>query len=174
MASLLKNIRSKNPNVTISLDTNYDSTEEWKGLDDVFPLLDVFLPNEVEAKNISETSDIVQAIDYFSKRVENTVITLGEEGVIAVGKDKTTGKCKEWKQSAFLRTVFKDGDIIDPTGAGDAFNAGFIYGWKKYGHSIPHGLRYGNAMASLCVRNIGACKTVYSIGQVEQVLAQNV
>jgi bifunctional ADP-heptose synthase (sugar kinase/adenylyltransferase) len=45
-------------------------------------------------------------------------------------------------------------DAVDPTGAGDVFDAAFVYGMLA-GWSLPHALRFGNLCAGLSVRHHG-------------------
>ena len=45
--------------------------------------------------------------------------------------------------------------VVDTTGAGDAFNAGFLYGLLK-GKNLEDCARIGNYLASLCIQHVGA------------------
>lgn len=115
MKSLLQ--KAKENGITTSLDINYDSSEQWDGLDELFPLIDVFLPNEVEAMKISHTESVNAAMAYFTERVNGvTVIKVGAGGAIAYCS-KTQ---QQWKQGCFPTGV------VDVTGAGDSFNSGFL------------------------------------------------
>lgn len=46
LPGILKLIKDKHPEITISLDTNYDSSETWN-VDALLPYIDIFMPNEV-------------------------------------------------------------------------------------------------------------------------------
>lgn len=156
---LVEKARAKG--LTISLDTNYDSTEAWSGLDELLPLLDVFMPNEVEAMKVSKTDNVDAAMAYFAQRVNGiTLIKIGAGGVRAYcSKTKTT-----YQQSSFKA------DVVDVTGAGDSFNSGFISAWKATGGSIQEGLKWGCATASRCVAALGACATPITLAEVKAVI----
>ncbi|KDO35323.1 hypothetical protein SPRG_00172 [Saprolegnia parasitica CBS 223.65] len=136
--------------ITISLDTNYDGSEAWTQLDAILPLLDVFLPNEVEAMKISKTSSVDAALDYFASLPNGpklTVIKVGSDGARAItGQTKTV-----WHHPCFPTT------LLDATGAGDAFNAGFLHAWTADASDVHRALRYGCALGSACVSRLGAC-----------------
>ncbi|RLN10749.1 hypothetical protein BBJ28_00008892 [Nothophytophthora sp. Chile5] len=143
---LLEKARAKG--VTTSLDTNYDSSEQWTGLEELFPLLDVFLPNEVEAMKVSRTQSLEAAMAYFTQRIPGiTVIKVGAGGAIA-HCSKTQ---QQWQQGSF-RT-----DVVDVTGAGDSFNSGFLSAWKTNGGDVGDALRWGCGTASKTVAALGAC-----------------
>ena len=107
--------------MTTSLDTNWDPNETWNsGLQDLLPLVDVFLPNEQEAKRISRTDSVEESIRAFKKLgVHITALKRGEYGAIAASGNRTF-TCE-------LPPV-SGGDSI---GAGDSFDAGFLTGWLQ-------------------------------------------
>ena len=86
--------------------------------DEMYKKIDIITPNEVEASiltnvQIKTTEDALKAAYvFFSKGVENVVITLGKMGVLAVTK----------KGSKLFENY--DVKVVDTTGAGDAFNGG--------------------------------------------------
>jgi sugar/nucleoside kinase (ribokinase family) len=87
LPGLLKLIRDKHPAVTISLDTNYDSTETWN-VDALLPYIDIFMPNEDEAMLISRTSSINEAGLALAERVKVAVIiTCGKAGTKIFRRD---------------------------------------------------------------------------------------
>ncbi len=57
----------------------------------------------------------------------------------------------------------------DTTGAGDAFNAGFIYGLLK-GKNIVHSCRIGNYVAASCVKDVGAIRGLPNSSEVKKIL----
>ena len=61
--------------------------------------------------------------------------------------------------------------VVDGTGAGDVFRAGFIYGLLKK-KSVPDLLRFANAAAGLSCTTLGAMPSVPTLAQVERLLAQ--
>ena len=105
--------------LSVSLDTNYDPVEKWNGdLNSALDYVDIFLPNETEAMAISREKKIDGALDSLSKRVQTTVIKLGKEG--AVIRDKIHGEIHQKAVNV---------EVVDTVGAGDSFDAGFIFGY---------------------------------------------
>jgi len=103
---------------TISLDTNYDPSERWDGgLADCLTLCDIFLPNEKECTAIAHQEDIEGAMAYFSPVVPTLVVKMGEAGALA----QTKGK--------IVRSGTLPVNVVDTVGAGDSFDAGYIYGF---------------------------------------------
>ncbi|OQR99540.1 hypothetical protein ACHHYP_05830 [Achlya hypogyna] len=151
LVSLLRVAKAKG--ITTSLDTNYDGTEAWAHLDAVLPLVDVFLPNEVEAMRITNTTTVDAALVSLSTRgPQLTVIKTGGDGARAMA---ATTKA-QWRHPCFPTAV------VDTTGAGDAFNAGFLYAWTQEPTDVLRALRYGCAVGSACVARLGACLDVPS------------
>lgn len=111
-------------NVSTSLDTNWDPEERWTDVLDLLPLTDVFLPNEAEALAISQKSDVYAAARELAKFGPLVVVKRGEKGALAVKGDRV------WELDAQSSPV-KPKKIVDTTGAGDNFDAGFICGWLK-------------------------------------------
>ena len=107
--------------LTISLDTNYDPSEKWNDeLKDTMSFVDVFLPNEVEALSITGKDVINEALSALSKNISTVTIKLGARGAI------TTDTF-----SPVLNLNAVQVDVVDTVGAGDSFDAGFIYGYLK-------------------------------------------
>ncbi|KAH7492084.1 hypothetical protein PRIC1_002442 [Phytophthora ramorum] len=159
LKSLLEKARENG--ITTSLDTNYDSTEKWDDLDELFPLIDVFLPNEVEAMKISRTESVAAAMAYFADRIDGvTVIKIGAGG--AMGHCSKTQQ--QWKQGSFPTSV------VDVTGAGDSFNSGFLSAWKTNGGDVGDALRWGCGTASRAVAALGACSFPLTYDDVQNVI----
>ena len=106
--------------------------------------LDITFANEQEIMSLIETDDFNEVIN-FSKQLDKlVVITRGEKGAIAV-KGKEVIECDTKKN---LR-------IIDLTGEGDLFAAGFLHGYINK-LSIKQSLEKGTEMSSKVIQQIGA------------------
>ena len=85
------------------------------------------------------------------------VITLAEEGAVALERD-----------TFYAAPAFKV-KVVDATGAGDVFRAGFIYGllqkWK-----VPEILRFANATAGVSCTRLGAIPSVPKLAEVNALL----
>ena len=113
-------------------------------LDLVKNKLDIVLANEQEAFSLIDTKNFDEIIS-FSKQLEKIiVITRGEKGSIAIQKNKVV-ECNSKK----------DLKIVDLTGAGDLFAAGFLHG---HVNNLPlkESLEKGTEMASKIIQKIGA------------------
>jgi sugar/nucleoside kinase (ribokinase family) len=110
----------KSRGLTTSLDTNDDPDDRWEGgLRETLRHVDVFFPNERETQRITGCSDLQEAIARLAGMVPLLVVKLGEEGALARrGGEQVT--------SPRVRV-----DFVDPVGAGDSFDAGFIHQYVR-------------------------------------------
>ncbi|HEY7484255.1 MAG TPA: carbohydrate kinase family protein [Streptosporangiaceae bacterium] len=128
---------------TVFSDLGWDPTESWSAeVLDRLRLVDVFLPNAVEAMAYTRTSTPEGALDTLAELVPVVVVKRGAEGAIAV--DSITG---ERAEAAALPV-----EALDPTGAGDVFAAGFAFGTLAQ-WSLTERLRFANLCAGLSVRH---------------------
>lgn len=134
-------------NVTTSLDTNWDPEERWTDVLDLLPLIDVFLPNEAEALAISQQADVLSAARTLAQSGPLVVIKRGEKGALAAKGDQV------WELDA-QASLIKPEKIIDTTGAGDNFDAGFICGWLRNA-SIKDSLSLGHRCAVSSLSHAG-------------------
>jgi sugar/nucleoside kinase (ribokinase family) len=104
--------------LSTSLDTNFDPAEKWdNGLDQVLGKVDVFLPNAHECIGIARTTELDAALVYLQKRVRYLAVKLGENGALL---------CCD---SNIIHEQAINVEVCDTVGAGDSFDAGFIYGY---------------------------------------------
>jgi len=129
--------------LTTSLDTNDDPDDRWDGeLAQVLHYVDVFLPNAREAMKAAEVDDLEQAVKRLAKLVPLVVVKLGAKGAIARrGKEELASPAVEVQ-------------IIDPVGAGDSFDAGFIHQYVR-GADLSACLAYGNLAAAFSTTRPG-------------------
>jgi sugar/nucleoside kinase (ribokinase family) len=135
--------RMKAAGLTTSLDTNDDPEDRWGAdLRSVLPHVDVFLPNEREACKIAGTDDLELAISGLSQMVPTLVVKLGPKGAIAQGA------------GARLECPAVKVESVDPVGAGDSFDAGFLHQYVR-GADLETCLRWGNLAGALSTTRPG-------------------
>ena len=103
--------------LSTSLDTNYDPSERWAGFDELLAVTDVFLPNEAEAESLTGTENVEEAATRLGSKVEALAIKLGKDGALGMSKS----------QRVQVKSI--PVNVMDTVGAGDSFDAGFIYGY---------------------------------------------
>ncbi len=128
--------------LTTSLDTNWDPSGEWSSFDELLGQVDAFLPNQNEALAISGASTITAALQILSQKCRVVAIKCGREGALA----RQAGES--------VRAAALPVQVVDTVGAGDSFDAGFLYGWLK-GWSLERVLTLAGACGSLSTRAAG-------------------
>jgi sugar/nucleoside kinase (ribokinase family) len=108
-----------------------------------FSMMDVLLLNEEESIYLTGSVDIERALDYLLDFSQVVVIKRGSAGAIA----KARGF-----DSISLPAVATT--VIDTTGAGDSFAAGFIASYSK-NHDLTAALQAGGELAAGCVAIVG-------------------
>ena len=119
----------------------------------LLPFIDVFLPNEDEARAFTGFTDPHDQLRALQGMGANTVIiTRGAQGVIA-GRAGTMWRCGAYQMA-----------VIDPSGCGDAFTSGVIVGLLQ-GWSIEETLRYASAIGASVTRAIGTTQSVFTASE---------
>tara|TARA_B110001454_G_scaffold167481_1_gene157507 strand:+ start:255 stop:1184 length:930 start_codon:yes stop_codon:yes gene_type:complete len=113
-------------------------------LDLVKNKLDIIFANEQEITSLINAKNFNEVITFGKKLEKIIIITRGEKGSIAINKDKVTECASK-----------KDLKIIDLTGAGDLFAAGFLHGHIN-NLTIEESLEKGTEMSSKIIQKIGA------------------
>jgi sugar/nucleoside kinase (ribokinase family) len=129
--------------LSVSLDTNFDPIGKWNGgLDELLGNVDVFLPNAVECLGIAGKPNLEQALENIQSKVKCLGVKLGENGAIL---------CQGLKKYSCEPI---DVLVVDNVGAGDSFDAGFIYGYLA-GWDPMHILKLANICGGLSTRQAG-------------------
>jgi sugar/nucleoside kinase (ribokinase family) len=126
--------------LTTSLDPNYDPSETWLGFDELLSATNVFLPNDREAVSLSGEANVNLAANRIGSKVETLGIKLGAQGALGVHNGQK------------VRVDSVPVNVVDTVGAGDSFDAGFLYGYLN-GWPLEKSLRlacvYG-ALSTQC------------------------
>lgn len=135
--------RARKAGATVSMDTGWDPANRWdQGLPAALAQVDLFLPNEVEALAISGRETIEEALAELATRIPVVAIKLGAEGAIARSGQEVA------------RAPSVPVQVVDTTGAGDSFDAGFVYGYLQ-GMTLADCLEMGTICGSLSTRAAG-------------------
>lgn len=134
--------------------------------EEIYAAIDYLTPNEHEASQLTGVpvtdadSAAKAAARFIEAGVKTVLVTLGAKGVLAMEKDGTR---------TFL-PAFKV-DAVDTTGAGDAFNGGFIAALAE-GQSLLDAARFGCATAALSVTRIGTAPAMPTRSEIDAFLTQ--
>lgn len=137
--------------VVISLDTCWDGTNQWgQILNPCLPYCDIFETNKEEALLYSGKDTVEEAMQHFAAfGPQIVVIKEGSEGV-RIQSHEFNGSVPIFKVKA-----------VDATGAGDAFNAGFLLG-LYHGWPIEQAAIFASAVGAICVTAYGASTGILS------------
>jgi sugar/nucleoside kinase (ribokinase family) len=106
--------------------------------------IDILFANEAEIMMLSETDDFDAAVAQTAAKVETLIVTRSEKGAIAVRDGKTTAVAAEPVDH-----------IVDTTGAGDLFAAGFLSGYIEK-RPMAECLTMGAVAAAEVISHYGA------------------
>jgi sugar/nucleoside kinase (ribokinase family) len=128
---------------TTSLDPNWDPRERWDpALVEILDRVDVFLPNEAELLAITGHDDVERASAALAERAGAVVVKRGAAGALARRGDE------------IVRVAAVEIEPVDTTGAGDAFDAGFVHAHLE-GWPLDRSLAFANACGALSCRSVG-------------------
>lgn len=127
---------------------------------------DVFLPSQEELSILMDTTDLEKAVSQVLKLGPQFVcVKQGLNGALLVYKE-ADGVIKKIQRPAYKV------DIVDTTGAGDGFNAGFIAGLVQK-KKLSEALEFANAVAALVITQKGAMTALPTLEQLTQFLEHN-
>ncbi len=106
--------------------------------------LDITFANEQEITSLIKAKNFHEVINFSKQLNKLVVVTRGEKGAIAVNGEEV-----------FEIDIHKNLKIVDLTGAGDLFAAGFLHGYINK-LSIKKCLEKGTEMSSKIIQQIGA------------------
>ena len=106
--------------------------------------LDIVFANEQEIKSLINAKKFEEVITFGKQLGVFLIITRGEKGSVAIKKNEVL-ECQNKKEL----------QIIDLTGAGDLFAAGFLHGFIN-GFSTKESLERGTEMSSKIIQQVGA------------------
>jgi sugar/nucleoside kinase (ribokinase family) len=140
---------------TTSVDPNWDPSGRWDGgLRDLLGHIDVFLPNATEATRIAGIDELDDAVLALAERAGVVVAKAGAGGALAAHAER------------LVRAAAPAIEALDTTGAGDAFDAGYLTSMLA-GDPLERSLAIANACGALSTRALGG---VYAQPTMDEVL----
>lgn len=127
---------------------------------EVLALADFITPNETELEILSGNQGatvIDKAKSLVTSDTQTVIVTMGSQGAQIVQKDYA-------EQVGTFKV-----DVVDTTGAGDAFNAGLAVALAE-GKSLQEAVRFASATAALCVTRPGTAKSMPQRHEVDNLL----
>src|SRR5437016_4671051 len=153
--------RMKSAGLTTSLDTNDDPDDHWDSiLEEILPHVDILLPSEREAMKMSRTDDLEIALLRLAQKVETVVVKLGASGAVAIRDGR------RFSAPAVPVTV------IDPIGAGDSFDAGFLHQFLR-GADLTTCLAYGNLCGAFSTTDCGGTEAFRNASRMQEFLCRH-
>jgi sugar/nucleoside kinase (ribokinase family) len=140
--------RAKRAGLTVSLDPSWD--DDWIRRPDLTARAagaDIFLPNAAEARAIANCDDLDRAGSRLARHFPVVLVKDGANGARLFQRDRS-----------IALVAPEGGPVLDTTGAGDAFNAGFLAAWLA-GRAPEQALAEGIACGTLSVRSVGGAGT---------------
>jgi len=156
--------RARAAGCTTSLDTNWDPACRWAGVADALGVVDVFLPNAAELHAVADALGIAPGgLDERAALLRQrgpalVVVKAGADGGVAATAD------------GVVRAPGLAVDVVDTTGAGDSFDAGFLAAFLR-GLPVTECLRWAAAAGSLSTRAAGGTPAQARSGELAQALA---
>ena len=131
--------------------------------DEDFKKIDFFTPNETEAsfylnRKIETKKEIEDGSkDLLNMGIKNVVITLGSKGVFF----------KNSKESYFVEALNLKNEVVDTTGAGDAFNGALSFALSNQ-LNYKDALIFANKVAGISTTKLGAANSMPTTKEVEE------
>jgi len=131
----------------------------------VFPFIDYFTPNETEASfyvghPVNSNDEASRAASkLLDMGIKNVIITLGEKGAYFANANETF--------SSPIANL--SNPVVDTTGAGDAFNAGFAVALTE-NKSIKDAISFASATAGLSTTKIGTANSMPNRDEIDKIL----
>lgn len=149
---------AKEMGLTVSFDTQIDPLDEWDiDLKPILPYVDIFLPNKSEFMAMTRSDNWETAMHDLNEYVNIIAMKDGNNGSY-VYHDGKISHCKP----------FLNEQVVDAIGAGDSFNAGFIYQFIN-GMAIGKCQEFGNLTGAISTTAAGGTGAFSSREAVEKV-----
>jgi sugar/nucleoside kinase (ribokinase family) len=163
--------RAKSMGMTTSLNPQYDATDDWGWMQAICPYLTFFIGNDAELASVVKSKvcceTLVNAAILLNWGCVTVIVTLGDRGVLAFQrKAHSLTDCCTSEDIECCSHPALDVDVVDTTGAGDAFVGGFLVEWMM-SQQLSSSLKAGCVAAGAAVTQVGGSSS--NLASLEQV-----
>jgi ribokinase len=157
IAAVLQTARANG--VSTSLDTQWDSSGKWEHAQQWLPLLTWLFVNDSEAISLSSSLwgkdvgslTIAEIWEMLAEKTPCPVIKMGPQGAFAAKR---------------LFPPVEVDRILDTTGAGDSFAAGFLFATLQKGYDLPQAMHFAQASGALACTFTGGTSELFTPARV--------
>lgn len=151
--------QARNLGLRTTLDVCWDASGRWAAdLLPALPYCDFIFPNETEARQLTGRQAPAEMAQWFLDHgVKTAIVKLGPEGCLVKNAQDE------------IRVPGFAVDVVDATGAGDAFAGGFLAG-QVWQWDLERTARFACALAAISVTGFGVTQALYSKAQVLQLM----
>ena len=129
--------------VKVVYDSGWSDDLSIDGIKAFLPYIDVYTPNDKEARKLAGTDDLEEAVRFLAGYTPHPVVTLGKGG------------CAYWHDGSIRYvSAIDEFRAVDTTGAGDNFLTGIIYGLLTE-EPLDRCVRLGNIFAGKSTTAVG-------------------
>ncbi len=146
--------------MSTSLDPQWDASEKWEYMDEWLPLLTYLFVNNDEAASISRAASAEEACRRLTERTNCPIVKTGPDGAL-VSIDGEVQRAPSFRVT-----------VRDTTGAGDSFDAGFLYATLEKKMGLLEACRFGNAVAARSCTFVGGVAARSSFENIRKFLAE--
>ncbi|MBK8504602.1 MAG: carbohydrate kinase family protein [Saprospiraceae bacterium] len=130
--------------LTTSFDMQWDPLEKWEiNYDQILPHVSIFLPNELEIIHSTKSRSLPEAVNKIKDLCEILTVKMGVRGSIMYSMG-----------NSIEHPSYHNPKVIDAIGAGDSFNAGFIYAFLK-GYPVDQCQKLANIIGAISTTMAG-------------------
>jgi sugar/nucleoside kinase (ribokinase family) len=147
--------------LTTSLDPQWDSSGQWQYMDEWLPLLTWLFVNQDEAMSISKAPAAEEACRWLAGRTHCPLVKTGPEGALV------------WNGQEAVRIPSWPVEVVDTTGAGDSFDAGFLYATLEKKMPLAEAARFATATAARSCMFVGGVNARSSYDDVRRFMEQH-
>ena len=149
---------AKEVGLTTSFDMQWDPAEKWDlDYETILPYVDVFLPNEQEILHLSKTQTLEAALLKVAAHAHTIVVKMGSEGSLSLFDNKM-----------MHNPPYINKNVVDAIGAGDSFNAGFVFKFINNA-SVRDCQDFGNLMGAINTTAAGGTTAFIKYDQILQI-----
>ncbi|HZT32316.1 MAG TPA: carbohydrate kinase family protein [Bryobacteraceae bacterium] len=147
--------------ISSSLDPQWDASERWEYMDQWLPRLTWLFLNDDEARSLTGARTSEEAVLALAGRTRCPLVKTGERGALVCG------------HGTVQRVPARRVEVVDTTGAGDSFDAGFLYATLVRGMPAAEAAAFANAVAGRSCTFVGGVNARSSFSDIQRFIETN-